>query len=79
MKVICRGILQGREKKKPKKLTSGFVVVQKTAQSEDLQRHVRSKAVGESAKGKMSHVGMSLMEKKLENCLKEARVVQMRA
>lgn len=81
MKVICKGILQGQEeKKKSKKLILGFVVVQKTTQSEDLEtRRVGSKTVDESKKGEMSHVGMSLMKKKLENCLKEAHVVQMRA
>lgn len=79
MKVICKGILQGQERKKSKKLILGFVVVQKTTQSEDLETRVGSKTVDEGKKGKMSHMGMSLMKKKLENCLKEAHVVQMRA
>lgn len=78
MRVICKGILQGREKKN--KLILGFLVGRRPEWTEDLETRVRRKTIDGSKKGKMFHVGMSLMkEKKLENCLKDAHVVQRRA
>lgn len=75
MRVICKGILQGREKNN--KLILGFVVGRKTEWEEDLETRVRRKTIDGPQKGKTFHVGMGLMkEEKVENCLKDALVVR---